>query len=160
MTEARRNLESAQHDLEAARNETLGLVRDQLKKIETAAHHYELYRDKIVPLARQTVQSNRSAYEASSAQGRVILVGVPTKSARHPSFYTLPLHFNKVLTGSEGGRCRPEIDIPKLVRLCQAGKLDFQGLVSKRYTLEQINEAIDDLKHGRVAGRCMVMMHD
>lgn len=67
VTEARRNFESAQHDLEAARTETLGLVRDQLKKIETAAHHYELYRDKIVPLARQTVQSNRSAYEASSA---------------------------------------------------------------------------------------------
>jgi outer membrane protein TolC len=65
--EARRNFESAQHELEAARTETLGLVRDQLKKIETAAHHYELYRDKILPLARQTVQSNRAAYETSSA---------------------------------------------------------------------------------------------
>jgi S-(hydroxymethyl)glutathione dehydrogenase/alcohol dehydrogenase len=101
-----------------------------------------------------------TAYEASSPQGRVILVGVPPKAARHPSFYTLPLHFNKVLTGSEGGGCRPEIDIPKLVRLCQAGKLDFKGLVSKRYELEQINEAIDDLKHGRVAGRCMVLMNE
>ena len=67
VTEARRNFESAQHELEAARAETLGLVRDQLKKIETAAHHYELYRDKIVPLARQAVQSNRAAYETSSA---------------------------------------------------------------------------------------------
>jgi outer membrane protein TolC len=47
--------------------ETLGLVRDQLKKIETAAHHYELYSDKILPLARQAVQSNRVAYETSSA---------------------------------------------------------------------------------------------
>ena len=67
IAEARRNLESAQHELEAARNETLGLVRDQLRKIETSAHHYELYRDKILPLARQTVQSNRTAYETSSA---------------------------------------------------------------------------------------------
>ncbi|PYL27177.1 MAG: hypothetical protein DMF39_11685, partial [Verrucomicrobia bacterium] len=49
------------------RTETLGLVRDQLKKIETAAHHYELYSDKILPLARQAVQSNRVAYETSSA---------------------------------------------------------------------------------------------
>ena len=99
-----------------------------------------------------------TAYEVTAPQGRTILVGVPPKAARHPSFYTLPLHFNKVLTGSEGGDCRPEIDIPKLVRLCQAGKLDFHGLVSKRYPLEQINEAIDDLKNGRVAGRCMVMV--
>ena len=65
--EARRNFESAQHELEATRAETLGLVRDQLKKIETAAHHYELYSDKILPLARQAVQSNRVAYETSSA---------------------------------------------------------------------------------------------
>ena len=99
-----------------------------------------------------------TAYEATGPQGRVILVGVPPKAARHPSFYTLPLHFKKVLTGSEGGDCRPEIDIPKLVRLCQAGKLELGGLVSKRYRLEQINEAIDDLKNGRVAGRCMVMI--
>ncbi len=67
VTEARRNFESAQHELEAMRTETLGLVRDQLKKIETAAHHYELYSDKILPLARQAVQSNRVAYETSSA---------------------------------------------------------------------------------------------
>ena len=99
-----------------------------------------------------------TAYEATGPQGRVILVGVPPKAARHPSFYTLPLHFKKVLTGSEGGDCRPEIDIPKLVRLCQAGKLELGGLVSKRYRLEEINEAIDDLKNGRVAGRCMVMI--
>jgi len=101
-----------------------------------------------------------TAYEITGPQGRVILVGVPAKAARHPSFYTLPLHFKKVLTGSEGGDCRPEIDIPKLVRLSQAGKWDFHGLVSKRYRLEQINEAIDDLKHGRVAGRCMVWMEE
>ena len=99
-----------------------------------------------------------TAYEITGAQGRVILVGVPPKAARHPSFYTLPLHFKKVLTGSEGGDCRPEIDIPKLVRLCGAGKLDFRGLVSKRYSLDQVNDAIDDLKNGRVAGRCMVQM--
>ena len=98
------------------------------------------------------------AYEMTAAQGRVILVGVPAKSARHPSFYTLPLHFKKLLTGSEGGDCRPEVDIPKLVRLCEAEKLKFDGLVSRRYRLDQINEAITDLKQGRVAGRCMIHM--
>jgi outer membrane protein, heavy metal efflux system len=67
VTEARWNFEGAQHELEATRTETLGLVRDQLTKIETAAHHYELYSDKILPLAQQAVQSNRVAYETSSA---------------------------------------------------------------------------------------------
>jgi len=67
ITEAQRNLEAAQQEFEAARNEALGLVRDQMKKIETAAHHYELCRDKILPLASQTLKSHRAAYEASSS---------------------------------------------------------------------------------------------
>jgi S-(hydroxymethyl)glutathione dehydrogenase/alcohol dehydrogenase len=99
-----------------------------------------------------------TAYELTGPQGRVILVGVPPKAARKPSIYTLPLHFNKVLTGSEGGSCRPEIDIPKLVRLVTAGKLNFDGLITARYKLDQINDAIADLKAGRIAGRCMVHM--
>lgn len=99
-----------------------------------------------------------TAYEATSPQGRVVLVGVPTKSARKPSLYTLPLHFEKVLTGSEGGGSRPDVDIPKLVRLSQAGKLSFDGLVSRRFRLEEINDAIDDLRAGKVAGRCVVWM--
>ena len=44
----------------------LALVRDQLKKIQTSATQYELYRDKILPLARQTVEASRAAYEASN----------------------------------------------------------------------------------------------
>ena len=67
ITEAQRNLEAAQQEFEAARNEALGLVRDQIEKIETAAHHYELCRDKILPLASQTLKSHRAAYEASSS---------------------------------------------------------------------------------------------
>lgn len=101
-----------------------------------------------------------TAYEATSAHGRVVLVGVPAKNERHPSLYTLPLHFDKVLTGSEGGGSRPDVDIPKLVRLCQAGKLSFEGLVTRRYALDQINDAIDDLRAGRVAGRSIVWMEE
>lgn len=99
-----------------------------------------------------------TAYAATSAHGRVILVGVPPKDGRHPSLYTLPLHFEKVLTGSEGGSSRPDVDIPRLVRLCEAGKLSLDGLVSKRYRLDDVNEAIDDLRNGRVAGRSIIWM--
>ena len=64
--EANQNLEAAQHEYEAARNEALGMVRDQLKKIETTAHHYKLYREKIVPLAKQAEQAALSNYESNS----------------------------------------------------------------------------------------------
>jgi outer membrane protein TolC len=64
--EARKSVEGASHELDAARSETLALVRDQLKKIQTAASQYELYRDTILPVARQTVEASRAAYEANT----------------------------------------------------------------------------------------------
>ncbi|HEX5606532.1 MAG TPA: TolC family protein, partial [Candidatus Binatia bacterium] len=64
--EARKTVEEAERQFDAARVETLGLVRDQLKKIETSAKQYELYHDNILPLARQTIDASRSAYEAST----------------------------------------------------------------------------------------------
>lgn len=64
VSEAKNNVEMAKQQLEAARTETLGLVQDQLKKIETAARNYELFNGKIVPLARQTIASTRTGYES------------------------------------------------------------------------------------------------
>jgi outer membrane protein TolC len=64
--EARKSIENASHELDAARTETLGLVRDQLTKIQTAANQYALYRDNILPVAKQTVEASRAAYEANT----------------------------------------------------------------------------------------------
>lgn len=64
--EAKQNLEAAKQEYEAAQIEALGMVRDQLKKIDTNAHHYELYRDKIVPLAQQAVHAALADYESNS----------------------------------------------------------------------------------------------
>jgi outer membrane protein TolC len=67
IAEAQSMKESAEHELEALRKETLGMVRDQLKKIETFHHHTELFRDRIVPLAQQAVKANQAAYETDKA---------------------------------------------------------------------------------------------
>jgi Outer membrane protein len=64
--EARKTLENAQQEFAATRAETSGLVRDQLKKIQTSADQYQLYQEKILPVARQTVEAGRAAYEAST----------------------------------------------------------------------------------------------
>jgi outer membrane protein TolC len=64
--EARKSLENAQHEFDATRTETFGLVRDHLKKIQTSATQYELYQGNILPVAHQTVEASRAAYEAST----------------------------------------------------------------------------------------------
>jgi outer membrane protein, heavy metal efflux system len=61
--EARSAVEMATQELENARAETRGLVRDALKKVDTFHHHVELFRDQLLPLARQTVEASRAGYE-------------------------------------------------------------------------------------------------
>ncbi len=61
--EAQAGLTQKIAELEGLRTETLGRVRDALTKLETVHHHYEVYRDEILPLARQAVAASRSGYE-------------------------------------------------------------------------------------------------
>jgi outer membrane protein TolC len=66
ISEAKKSVESAEHEFDAMRVETLSLVRDQLKKVRTSADQYQLYSSQILPLARQTVEASRAAYEANT----------------------------------------------------------------------------------------------
>ncbi len=94
-------------------------------------------------------------YEITHAQGRVILVGVP-KTGNKTTIYSLPLHFGKELTGSHGGEAIPEIDIPRYNRMSMQNQLKLDELITKIYTLDDINQAITDMRDGTLAGRCLI----
>jgi S-(hydroxymethyl)glutathione dehydrogenase / alcohol dehydrogenase len=60
-----------------------------------------------------------------------------------------------VLTGS---RCRdavPHVDIPRLIRLNEAGRLSFDGLITHEFALDDIKAALDLVRSG-AAGRVLV----
>jgi len=96
-------------------------------------------------------------YEITDAVGRVILVGVPRKE-NNISIYSLPLHFGKKLIGSYGGEAIPQIDIPKYMRLYVNGIITLKELLTNRYTLDEINIAIQAMRSGEAAGRCLINM--
>ncbi|MFC1665001.1 zinc-binding dehydrogenase [Pseudomonadota bacterium] len=96
------------------------------------------------------------AYELTHADGRTVLVGVPKKDDK-VTLYTLPLHFKKVLTGSEGGGVVPDVEIPRLIRLVDRGRLTLEGLYTHEYPLDNINEAIRVFRSGE-AGRVLINM--
>ena len=91
------------------------------------------------------------AYDLTHADGTCVLVGVPREKV---TIYTLPIHFKKVLTGSHGGDAAPHIDIPRIIRLSEAGKISFDGLITHEFSLDEINEALDVVRSG-TAGRCV-----
>jgi Zn-dependent alcohol dehydrogenase len=65
--------------------------------------------------------------------------------------------WNRRFTGSYGGPSRPERDFPTYIRWFQQGKLPLDKLVSRRYRLEQINDALGDLERGDIAGRSIIV---
>jgi S-(hydroxymethyl)glutathione dehydrogenase/alcohol dehydrogenase len=92
------------------------------------------------------------AYELTHADGTCVLVGVPSEKV---TISTLPIHFNKVLTGSHGGDAVPHVDIPRLIKLCAAGKLSFDGIITHEFPLDEINAALDLVRSG-AAGRVLI----
>jgi outer membrane protein, heavy metal efflux system len=71
--EAQGELSAAESDLVSAQTESLGLLRNQLEKIETLHHHLELSRDNLLPTARRTVASYQADYETDKATLLVLL---------------------------------------------------------------------------------------
>jgi len=61
----------------------------------------------------------------------------------------------KQIRGSWGGGSNPDLDIPIFAELYLQGKLPLEKLITKRYSLEAINEALDDLENHRV-GRPLI----
>jgi len=94
------------------------------------------------------------AYELTHPDGKTIMVGVPNKG-NDISINSLPLHFNKILTGSHGGDAIPDVEIPRYIRLMESGKMDLNGIITHEFDLEEINDAIDLFRSGK-AGRIIL----
>ena len=95
------------------------------------------------------------AYELTASDGKTILVGVPSDKI---SIYSLPLHFEKILTGSHGGDAIPNIDIPRYIRLINQKKMTLENIITHEFNLKEINSAIDLLRSGK-AGRIIIKMN-
>jgi Zn-dependent alcohol dehydrogenase len=67
------------------------------------------------------------------------------------------VYMEKTLKGSYYGSTRPQADMPRLLQLYKAGKLPVDRLISRRYRLDQVNEAYDALLAGEVA-RSVLML--
>jgi S-(hydroxymethyl)glutathione dehydrogenase/alcohol dehydrogenase len=91
-------------------------------------------------------------YNLTHPDGTCVLVGVPNEKV---TIYTLPIHFNKVPTGSHGGDAAPHVDIPRLIRLAEAGRFSLDGIITHEFALDDINDALAVVRSGN-AGRVLI----
>jgi S-(hydroxymethyl)glutathione dehydrogenase/alcohol dehydrogenase len=87
------------------------------------------------------------AYELTSKEGTCVLFGV-IRFDQKVSLNTLPLHFGRTLTGSEGGQSQPHLDIPRYTQMMDEGVFHLDDFVSHRCKLEDVNSAISRMRSG------------
>jgi len=88
------------------------------------------------------------ATESVRVGGKVVLIGLMAVGT------TAPIHVARVvrsgiqILGNYGGR--PRVDFQVIFELVRSGLLELDKLITKRWNLEQINEALEALEKGEV----------
>jgi succinate semialdehyde reductase (NADPH) len=96
--------------------------------------------------AAGTQETVQMAVDGVRIGGRVILVGLPPVSAQIPLRIAYIVRNGITIIGNYGGR--PRIDMPRLLELVRQGKYDPSKLVTGKFKLEEINEAVKLLEEG------------
>jgi S-(hydroxymethyl)glutathione dehydrogenase/alcohol dehydrogenase len=96
------------------------------------------------------------AFAMTGDGGRVVVIGVA------PAEATASFTINKLvrrgiqIVGSFG--CRVRTDMPDLIALAASGRIDVRASITRRYRLDQVNEAFAAMERGEIVGRAIVVM--
>lgn len=96
------------------------------------------------------------SYRLIARGGAVVMVGMPALGVKS-EFDVLTLADNSQrILGSKMGSSNIQSDIPKLIDLYKQGRLKLDELITARYPLEEINEAIASVKRGEALRNVIV----
>lgn len=104
--------------------------------------------------AQQCIAALRGGVAGLEPGGTALVVGAPQRPLELDGMDILI--GEKSLIGNYGGGCLPERDFPTFVEWQRSGQVDFASLVTDRYPLDRVNEAVADLRAGRILGRAVL----
>jgi alcohol dehydrogenase (nicotinoprotein) len=114
----------------------------------------------IVTVGLVDAQVVGEAFTAVGKDGIVVITGL--NKLLEPTLVlpgTVLTLFRKTVKGSLFGDCNPTTDIPKILGLYQSGDLKLDEIITRTYTLEQVNEGYDDLLDGKNVRGIIVHEH-
>ncbi len=88
-------------------------------------------------------------FDLLARNGALVFASHP-KAGDKISIDPFELICGKSIKGSWGGAGKPDQDIPKFDKMYQQGKLPLEHMFTKKYKLDQINQAVADLEQGLV----------
>lgn len=99
----------------------------------------------------------RQASQMLADGGRMIAIGIAAGRATAEIEITPLVRRGYSIIGSFGGRTRT--DLPAVVALAANGSFDPGALITRRYGLDDVNEAYKSLARGEITGRAIVTMN-
>lgn len=102
------------------------------------------------------VPAIEQSFHLLAPAGTTVLVGMPGSDAIAKFDPDAVANAAQRVMGSKMGSCKVRVDIPRLVDLYQQGRLKLDELITGRYPLEQINEAIAEVKSGEALRNVIV----
>jgi S-(hydroxymethyl)glutathione dehydrogenase/alcohol dehydrogenase len=94
-------------------------------------------------------ETARQAFEMLRDGGWATMLGVAPANAT-VEVPAAALRREKVLTGSSMGSNRFKVDIPRYIELYYQGKLMLDEMITKRFRLDQVDEAFQAMREGEV----------
>ena len=92
----------------------------------------------------------RAAFDATRRGGTTCVIGVGGME-HQLTFNAFELFFSeKTFVGSYYGSADVRSDFNRILRLWKAGRLDLEGMISRKLSLEDVNDAVVALKSGEV----------
>lgn len=106
-----------------------------------------------------TIETIELGFQLIRTNGGKLLFASHPPEGKKISLSPHDLISGKKIAGSWGGASMPDIDVPKIFKLFSDAKIPMESLLTKRYSLDQINIALKDLELGRVFRPLIVMDH-
>ncbi|MGH0031479.1 MAG: Zn-dependent alcohol dehydrogenase [Myxococcota bacterium] len=95
-------------------------------------------------------QTIRATYDAIRRGGTAVVVGVGRMDQKI-EFTAFELFYaEKTLKGSMYGSANVRVDFDRLLRLWKQGKLDLEGMISRRIKIDEVNDAFRAMQAGEV----------
>jgi len=132
----------ATHTILADKNDA-GLLNaaKQVKEMTTRGADYAFECTAIPQLGAAPLAMVRNAGTAMQVSGIEQEVTIDMKLFEWDKIYMNPLY----------GKCRPQIDFPKIVDLYESGDILLEEMITRTYSLNHLDQAFDDMLKGRNA---------
>ncbi|MFB7505898.1 Zn-dependent alcohol dehydrogenase [Streptomyces broussonetiae] len=128
---------------------------DAFAEAEAAIEHVrsltngEMADQALVTVGEVNQEVVQAAQTAVGKSGVVVITGLAKSNFEIHSVSDWLLQRQVEIKGSIYGSMNPQTDIPRLLELYRSGYLRLDGLVTARYTLDQVNEGYQDLQDGK-----------